>query len=76
MLTLLLTQLFQVLQDPCVGHDTLIQCTRKGSFGGQRVVDGYHWSLKVTRPNTKVGLGDWEVGREWGRGEERNGGMK
>ena len=64
-LTLLLTQLFQVLQDPCVGHDTLIQCTREGSFWGQRVVDGYHWSLQVTRPNTKVGLGDWE---EWGKG--------
>ena len=70
-----LTQLFQVLQDPCIGHDTLIQCTRKGSFWRQRVVDGYHWSLQVTRPNAKIRLGDWEEGREGG-GRERGGGRK
>ena len=46
-----------MLQDPGVGHDTLIEGTGEGSLWCQGVLDGHHRSVQLTRPDTEIGLG-------------------
>ena len=59
-----------MLQDPGVGHDTLVEGTGEGSLWCQGVFNGHHRCVKLTRPDTEVGL-ERKRRREKSEGRDR-----